>query len=63
MSDIISERAKGIEPSITLSLNTKANNLREAGADVVGLAAGEPDFETPALIKKAACEAIEQGKT
>ncbi len=63
MSDIISERAKGIEPSITLSLNTKANNLREAGADVVGLAAGEPDFETPEVIKKAACEAIEQGKT
>ncbi|MCD6378875.1 pyridoxal phosphate-dependent aminotransferase [bacterium] len=63
MSDIISERAKNIEPSITLSLNTKANNLREAGEDVVGLAAGEPDFETPDVIKKAAYKAIEQGKT
>ncbi|HMA76093.1 MAG TPA: pyridoxal phosphate-dependent aminotransferase [Candidatus Krumholzibacteriaceae bacterium] len=63
MSDVISERARNIEPSITLSLNTKANNLREAGEDVVGLAAGEPDFETPDVVKEAAYEAIRTGKT
>jgi aspartate aminotransferase len=63
MAGIISSRAKGIEPSITLSLNTKANALKEAGEDVVGLAAGEPDFDTPEIIRKAACTAIGEGKT
>ncbi|MBN1163494.1 MAG: pyridoxal phosphate-dependent aminotransferase [Candidatus Krumholzibacteriota bacterium] len=63
MSGIVSKRASDIEPSITLSLNTKANALREAGEDVVGLAAGEPDFETPELIKAAGIKAIQEGKT
>lgn len=63
MSGFISKRAAGIEPSITLSLNTKANALKEAGEDVVGLAAGEPDFETPDVIKEAGIRAIREGKT
>ncbi len=63
MAGIVSKRAGGIEPSITLSLNTRANALKEAGEDVVGLAAGEPDFETPDHIKAAGIKAIEEGKT
>ncbi len=63
MAGFISKRAAGIEPSITLSLNTKANALKEAGEDVVALAAGEPDFETPEIIKEAGIRAIREGKT
>ncbi len=63
MAGIVSKRASGIEPSITLSLNTKANALKEAGEDVVGLAAGEPDFDTPEKIRKAGIRAINEGKT
>ena len=63
MSGFISKRAAGIEPSVTLSLNTRANALKEAGEDVVGLAAGEPDFETPDVIKEAGIKAIREGKT
>ncbi len=63
MSGIVSNRARGIEPSVTLALNTKANMLKEKGEDVIGLAAGEPDFDTPEVIRKAAIRAIESGKT
>ncbi len=63
MARFISRRAAGIEPSVTLSLNTRANTLKEAGEDVVGLAAGEPDFETPDIIKEAGIKAIREGKT
>ncbi|HSG27447.1 MAG TPA: pyridoxal phosphate-dependent aminotransferase [Candidatus Krumholzibacterium sp.] len=63
MAGFVSKRASGIEPSITLSLNTKAKNLKEAGEDVIGLAAGEPDFDTPEVIRKAGIRAIEEGKT
>jgi len=63
LSGFISRRAAGIEPSVTLSLNTRANALKEAGEDVVGLAAGEPDFETPDVIKEAGIKAIREGKT
>jgi aspartate aminotransferase len=63
LSGFVSKRAEGIEPSVTLSLNTRANALKEAGEDVVGLAAGEPDFETPDIIKEAGIRAIREGKT
>jgi len=63
MSAYISRRARGLEPSITLALNTKANQLKEQGEDVVGLTAGEPDFDTPDIIKRAAARAIDEGKT
>ncbi|MBU8922572.1 MAG: pyridoxal phosphate-dependent aminotransferase [Bacteroidales bacterium] len=63
MTNIVSKRASEIEPSITLSLNTKANALKEAGEDVVALAAGEPDFDTPEIIRNAGIRAINEGKT
>ena len=63
MADVISKRASTIEPSVTLSLNTRANELKESGEDVVGLTAGEPDFDTPDHIKRAAVEALNAGKT
>lgn len=63
MAGVVSKRASCIEPSVTLSLNTRANELKEKGEDVVGLAAGEPDFDTPDVIKEAAIKAIRDGKT
>jgi aspartate aminotransferase len=63
VADIISSRARDIEPSVTLSLNTRANELKERGEDVVGLTAGEPDFDTPQCIQNAAIAAIKGGKT
>lgn len=63
MAGVVSTRASHIEPSVTLSLNTRANELKEKGEDVVGLAAGEPDFDTPDIIKEAAIKAIREGKT
>lgn len=63
MSGFISTRASTIEPSVTLSLNARYNALKEAGEDVVGLAAGEPDFETPDVVKEAGIRAIREGKT
>ncbi|UCF06157.1 MAG: pyridoxal phosphate-dependent aminotransferase [bacterium] len=63
MASAVSKRASGIELSITLALNTRANELKERGEDVVGLTAGEPDFDTPDVIKEAAKRAIDDGKT
>jgi aspartate aminotransferase len=48
---------------VTLSLNTQANDLKARGEDIVGLTAGEPDFDTPDVIKSAAIDAIRGGKT
>jgi len=50
-------------PSSSISVTNKARELSEAGRDVIGLGAGEPDFDTPAHIKAAAIAAIEAGKT
>jgi aspartate aminotransferase len=52
-----------IKPSPTLAVTAKANELKAAGKDVVGLGAGEPDFDTPAFIKDAAIKAINTGFT
>ena len=60
---IISNRAQKIAPSATLSITAKAKELKKQGYDVVSLAAGEPDFDTPDHIKKAAIEAIKAGFT
>ena len=60
---IIAERLKRIKPSMTVGINVKANALRAEGKDVLVLAAGEPDFETPSNIRKAAFDAIESGQT
>lgn len=52
-----------IKPSPTIAVTTKARELKAAGRDVIGLGAGEPDFDTPDNIKKAAIEAIDRGET
>ena len=52
-----------MKPSATIAVTHKARELKEAGRDVIGLGAGEPDFDTPANIKQAAIQAIEAGKT
>ncbi len=52
-----------IKPSPTIAVSTKAQELKAAGRDVIGLGAGEPDFDTPDNIKRAAIAAIEAGKT
>ena len=54
----ISERVKRIKPSPTIAVTMRAAELRAAGHDVIGLGAGEPDFDTPEHIKRAAIEAI-----
>src|SRR5689334_15564356 len=59
----LSPRLDAIKPSPTLALNARAKALAARGADVLSFAAGEPDFDTPAYIKKAAEEALEQGFT
>ena len=63
MSDVISKRARSLEPSVTLSLTAKAKELKAKGENVVGLTAGEPDFDTPEVIKQGAIEAIRRGET
>ena len=60
---IISDSLKRIKPSPTIAVTQKARELRAAGKDVVGLGAGEPDFDTPDNIKKAAIKAIKSGDT
>ncbi|MGD9923972.1 MAG: aminotransferase class I/II-fold pyridoxal phosphate-dependent enzyme, partial [Pseudorhodoplanes sp.] len=51
-----------IKPSATIAVTDKARALKAAGRDVIGLGAGEPDFDTPANIKAAGIKAIESGK-
>jgi len=63
MNDILSQRLKKIQPSLTVSINVKANALRAEGRDVLVLAAGEPDFDTPQNICQAAIKAMNEGQT
>jgi aspartate aminotransferase len=60
---IVSNSLKKIKPSPTLAVTQKAKELKAAGKDVIGLGAGEPDFDTPENIKQAAIDAINQGET
>ena len=60
---IISDSLKRIKPSPTIAVTQKARELRAAGKDVIGLGAGEPDFDTPDNIKDAAIKAIKGGDT
>ncbi len=62
-NNFISERIQNIKPSPTMEVTSKARELKEAGHDIIGLGAGEPDFDTPKHIKEAAIQAINQGKT
>ena len=61
--NFISNRVSRIKPSMTVGINIKANALKAEGKDVLVLAAGEPDFNTPENIRKAANKAIEEGQT
>jgi aspartate aminotransferase len=60
---MIATRLKNVKPSPTLAVTAKAAELKAAGKNVIGLGAGEPDFDTPDHIKKAAIEAIQRGET
>ncbi|KZY33435.1 aspartate aminotransferase [Oleiphilus sp. HI0078] len=59
----LSNRVQLIKPSPTLAVTNKANELKAAGKDIIGLGAGEPDFDTPEHIKQAAISAIKNGQT
>ncbi|HRP35943.1 MAG TPA: pyridoxal phosphate-dependent aminotransferase [Gammaproteobacteria bacterium] len=59
----LSERVARIKPSPTMAVTAKAAALKRAGRDVIGLGAGEPDFDTPEHVKAAAIEAIRAGRT
>ncbi|MDD9742667.1 MULTISPECIES: pyridoxal phosphate-dependent aminotransferase [Marinovum] len=60
---LLSDTLARVKPSLTIAVTTKAAELRAAGRDVIGLGAGEPDFDTPDNIKQAGIAAIEAGKT
>ena len=60
---ILSDAVQRIEPSATIAVSQKARALKAAGRDVIGLGAGEPDFDTPDNIKAAAIDAIRRGET
>ena len=60
---IVSNSLKRIKPSPTIAVTSKAREMRAAGKDVIGLGAGEPDFDTPDNIKEAAIQAIKNGET
>src|SRR3989440_6438952 len=59
---LLAETLKRIKPSATIAVTDKARELKQAGRDVIGLGAGEPDFDTPDNIKQAAIKAIESGR-
>lgn len=59
----LADRIKRVKPSPTLAVTARAAELRRAGKDIIGLGAGEPDFDTPEHIKTAAIEAINNGFT
>ena len=63
MTHSLSNRVKAVKPSPTLAITARAAELRAAGQDVIGLGAGEPDFDTPDHIKAAAIDAINKGQT
>src|SRR5947209_326443 len=59
----LAESLKRIKPSATIAVTDKARALKAAGRNVIGLGAGEPDFDTPQNIKAAAIQAIERGES
>jgi len=59
----LSHRVQSVKPSATLAITARAKELKAQGKDIIGLGAGEPDFDTPAHIKQAAIEAIQAGFT
>lgn len=59
----LTTRLSRIKPSPTIAVTTKAAELKAAGKDVIGLGAGEPDFDTPDFVKQAAVDAMNRGET
>ncbi|MDF1817337.1 MAG: pyridoxal phosphate-dependent aminotransferase [Immundisolibacteraceae bacterium] len=59
----LSQRVTKVKPSPTMAVTARAKALRDAGRDVIGLGAGEPDFDTPDHVKEAAIAAINAGQT
>ncbi|MGR9052911.1 MAG: pyridoxal phosphate-dependent aminotransferase [Gammaproteobacteria bacterium] len=59
----LSDRVKSVKPSPTLAVTARANAMKAEGKDIIGLGAGEPDFDTPEHIKAAAIKAMEKGLT
>ncbi len=63
MSIKLSDRVNAVKPSPTLAITARAAELRAAGEDIIGLGAGEPDFDTPEPVKAAAVQALADGFT
>lgn len=63
MRELLANRVKTLTPSATLAITAKAKELKASGIDVIGLGAGEPDFNTPKNILDAAAESMYQGHT
>ncbi len=63
MEHLLAKRVKQLTPSTTLAITAKAKALKASGKDVIGLGAGEPDFNTPERIIDAACQAARDGDT
>ena len=59
----VSDALSRVKPSATIAVSSRARELKAAGRDIIGLGAGEPDFDTPENIKQAAIAAIERGET
>ena len=63
MTVALSKRVQKVKPSPTLAVTARAAKLKAEGKDIIGLGAGEPDFDTPAPIAEAGIEAIRKGLT
>ena len=63
MKGQLNKRIAAIPPSLTLGVTSKAKQMKADGIDTVNFAAGEPDFDTPEVVKRAAIEALERGET
>ena len=59
----LSDKCLNISPSVTLTIDSRAKQLRALGLDVIGFGAGEPDFDTPDYVKQAAKDALDAGQT
>ena len=60
---MLASRLSAIKPSPTIAVSNMAAEMKAAGKDVIGLGAGEPDFDTPDHVKAAARTAMDEGKT
>ena len=59
----IANRMENLSPSVTMAITALARELKAQGKDILSFSAGEPDFDTPEIIKQAAIKAINDGQT